>query len=143
MDNLLTFHGISKSLWPRHTNHFGSLSENTHSLCKWKYHYTADLLFDWFRNDQTSKSVLYLNVGKTTESKPVKQEVTSPYKVSLYSPEREYLQLSISGKITVWCYISSVPIKMYQPNEYLSTLVALKSIGRLFTFLSRIEKQRY
>ena len=31
--------------------------ENTHLLCKGKYHCTADLLFDWFGFNQTCESV--------------------------------------------------------------------------------------
>ena len=35
-----------------------NVAENTHLLCKEKYHCTADLLFDWFGFDQTSKYVV-------------------------------------------------------------------------------------
>ena len=39
-------------------------TENTHLLCKGKYHCTAELLFDWLVFGQTSKSVYNFNSTK-------------------------------------------------------------------------------
>ena len=35
-------------------------AENTHFICKWKYHCTAALLFDWFRYS----CVVYVNLAR-------------------------------------------------------------------------------
>ena len=48
-----------------------SYPENTHH--RGKYHCTADLQFDWFVFDKTSKTV---NISKTADSKQNKQEVS-------------------------------------------------------------------
>ena len=40
------------------------LTENTQLLCKGKYHYTADLLYDRLGFGQTSKSVYIFNSTK-------------------------------------------------------------------------------
>ena len=39
-------------------------AENTHLLCKGKYQCMADLLFDWFGFDQTSKADAYSTKAK-------------------------------------------------------------------------------
>ena len=64
----------SKSCQPwKSSRGWGVQTENTHWICKGKCHCTADLLFDWFVFNQTSKYVN--NLSKTSECKPVKQEV--------------------------------------------------------------------
>ena len=47
----------------------------------------ADLLFYWFGFNQTSESVVNLNVGKALESKPVKVEVSQTVMHSLMNYE--------------------------------------------------------
>ena len=47
-------------------------ADNTHLLCKGKYHCTDDLLFDWFGLDQTTK----FHMSKAPESKQVKHEIS-------------------------------------------------------------------
>ena len=44
--------------------HLFTTTENTHLLCKGKYHWTADLLFDRLGFGQTSKSVYSFNSTK-------------------------------------------------------------------------------
>ena len=48
-----------------------------------KYHCTADLLFDWFGFDQSSKPVCSFNISKSAESKQNKQEGILPFKLVL------------------------------------------------------------
>ena len=43
-------------------------TDHIHLLCKGKHQCMADLLFYWFGNHQTSKSVFNFNVRKATES---------------------------------------------------------------------------
>ena len=57
----------------------------THNIGKWKYHCTAELLFDWFSFDQTSKTVFHstqtkqLNPNKICKiSGPILRTLTSP-----------------------------------------------------------------
>ena len=59
-------------------------AENTHLLCKGKYHCMADLLFGWFGFNQT--------ISNSTKAKKIIQRKkqqrvsdTSPYQVSEYS----------------------------------------------------------
>ena len=53
--------GLVKSNWQARMN---PKPENTHLLCKGKYHCTADLLFDQWRFGQTSKSLYSYNLTK-------------------------------------------------------------------------------